>query len=252
MTTVAEPARHFLGLPDAALIETDSLLLVGQTINDCVEERAMGVVHGVAGVGKTFSLEHHLAGREDVEQVWIEALQRPTMLDIAQGMMLALTGAKPPGRRRDVLDELVALLCERPRLVIVDEAQRLNHECIDFLRYLHDRRQTDFALLLAGGNNCWQVLRREPMLRSRIWRRVQIRPLRTAAILEHMPAYHPIYRDADGELLLWIDERFAHGVLRDWAALTHTAARLCVKQDRGLDQALARTALALHGGALDD
>jgi len=252
MSSVTDPARHFLNLRDAALIETDSLLLVGQAIDDCVQERAMGVVHGVAGIGKTFSLEHHLACRDDVEQVWIESLQRPTMLDIAQGLMLALTGAKPPGRRRDMLDELVALLCDRPRLVIVDEAQRLNHECIDFLRYLHDRRQTEFALLLAGGNNCWQVLRREPMLRSRIWRRVQIRPLRTVAILEHMPAYHPIYAGTDGELLLWIDERFAHGVLRDWAAFTHTAAGLCAKQDRVLDHAIARTALALHGGALDD
>lgn len=252
MTALVTGARHFLALPDAALLETNSLLLVARAIDDCVAARAMGVVHGVAGVGKTFSLEHHLAQRPALETVWIDSVQRPTMRRLAQELMFALTGAKPPGVRTDMLDELVAVLSDTPRLVIIDEAQRLNHECIDFFRYLHDRRQTDFALILAGGNNCWEVLSREPMLRSRVWRRVHIRPMTEQAVLQHIPGYHPIYEDVDLELLVWIDERFAHGVLRDWAAFTKTAAALCAEQNRGLDRAIVRLVFALHGGQPDD
>lgn len=243
---------QFLGLQGAGLIETDSLLLVARVIDDCADKHAMGVVHGVAGVGKTFSVEHHLAARPDLETVWIDSMQRPSMLDIARELMFALTGAKPPGRRSDLVDELVTLLSDKPRLVIIDEAQRLNHECIDFLRYLHDRRQTDFALILAGGNNCWQVLSREPMLRSRVYRRVQMRPLSDAAILAHIPAYHPIYDGVEAELLLWINDRFAHGVLRDWAAFTSTAAELCAEHGKPLDRGTARVAFTLHGGLPDD
>lgn len=252
MSAIASGARHFLGLPDAGLIETNSLLLVARVIDDCTDAKAMGVVHGVAGVGKTFSLEHHLAQRPEIETVWVDCVQRPTMRRLAQELMFALTGAKPPGGRTDMLDELVALLSDKPRLVIIDEAQRLNHECIDFFRYLHDRRQTEFALVLAGGNNCWEVLSREPMLRSRVWRRVHIRPMTDRAVMEHIPGYHQIYRKVDAELLLWINERFAHGVLRDWAAFTRTAAALCVEQGQELDRPIVRLAFALHGGHPDD
>lgn len=252
MSASALRARHFLALSDAALLQTNSLLLVARAIDDCVDAHAMGVVHGVAGVGKTFSLEHHLAQRPEIETVWVDSVQRPTMRRLAQELMFGLTGAKPPGGRTDMLDELVALLSDKPRLVIIDEAQRLNHECIDFFRYLHDRRQTEFALILAGGNNCWEVLSREPMLRSRVWRRVHIRPMTEQAVLQHIPGYHSIYDGIDLELLLWINERFAHGVLRDWAAFTRTAGALCAEQERELDRATVRLAFALHGGQPDD
>lgn len=251
MSSSATAARHFLGLAGGALIETNSLLLVERTIDDCMEARAMGVVHGVAGVGKTFSLQHHLGTRPALETMWVDCIQRPTMRRIAQELMFALTGVRPAGGRTDMLDELVALLSDKPRLVVVDEAQRLNHECIDFLRYLHDRAQTDFGLILAGGNNCWEVLSREPMLRSRVYRRVHIRPMTEQAALAHIPGYHAVYAGVDLELVVWINERFAHGVLRDWAAFTRTAAVLCAEQDRALDRTIVRLAFALHGGHPD-
>jgi len=54
---------------------------------------------------------------------------------------------------------------------------RLASECIEFLRYLHDHPRIRFALILVGGDGCWEVLAREPMLRSRIFRRVNITSL---------------------------------------------------------------------------
>ena len=44
-------------------------------------------------------------------------------------------------------------------------------------RYLHDHDDTAFGLLYVGGNGCWEVLSREPMLRSRIFRRVRFGPM---------------------------------------------------------------------------
>jgi DNA transposition AAA+ family ATPase len=63
-----------------------------------------------------------------------------------------------------------------PAVGKVDEAQRLTSECIEFLRYLHDHPHTRFALILVGGDGCWEVLSREPMLRSRIFRRLNFGP----------------------------------------------------------------------------
>lgn len=45
-----------------------------------------------------------------------------------------------------------------------------------------------------------------------------------------IPTYHPIYRGADPEMLLLINDRLAHGRLRSWAAFTKTAADLCARQ----------------------
>lgn len=63
----------------------------------------------------------------------------------------------------------------QPCVSHIDEAQWLNRDRIDYLRHLHDDLATKFALLLVGGNGC--VLSREPMLRSRLFRRVPFAPL---------------------------------------------------------------------------
>ncbi|MEV4395328.1 hypothetical protein [Nonomuraea sp. NPDC049607] len=71
------------------------------------------------------------------------------------------------------------------------------------------------------------MLSREPMLRSRVFRRLPFKALPAAQVSELMRGYHPIYADADEQLLLDINDFYAHGTLRDWAAFTHTAAELC-------------------------
>jgi hypothetical protein len=85
----------------------------------------------------------------------------------------------------------------------------------EFLRYLHDHPRTRFALILVGGDGCWEVLSREPMLRSRIFRRVNVTPLTGAQVCELMGTFHPIYTGVDKEVLSLVDDHFAHGNLRD-------------------------------------
>jgi hypothetical protein len=104
-------------------------------------------------------------------------------------------------------------------------------------------------LLLVGGDGTWQVLSREPMLRSRIYRRVVCEPLSGGQVCALLPRYHPIYATASADLLLFVDDHFAHGNLRDWASFTATAVDLCqaTGADR-LDEQITRNAFALHGG----
>ena len=78
-----------------------------------------------------------------------------------------------------------------------------------------------FSLLLVGGDGCWRVLSLEPMLRSRIYRRVQFAAMPPAMVLQVIPGYHPIYQDAPASLLAWIDDCYAHGCFREWASFTH-------------------------------
>jgi hypothetical protein len=103
-------------------------------------------------------------------------------------------------------------------------AQRLNRECAEYLRYLHDPHGTRFAMVLAGGDGCWETIRREPMLHSRVNEPVFFRALSDEAVLQTLPNYHAMYERTPPELLLWINQERCRGILRHWSAFTASAA----------------------------
>ena len=253
--------RHFLDVEGAATLPTESLLMVERAVSDLIGAQAMGTVHGPAGLGKTYAVEQTLTratagGLVGRVPCWVKFPSRPTMRLVAAALLAELTRV-PTGRgNRFVLTEqLVEQLAAPPggggRVVVVDEAQNLNTECIEYLRYLHDHQSTRFALLLVGGDGTWKVLSREPMLRSRIYRRVSVEPLTPAEVCRLLPTYHPLYDGVDPELLLLIDDHFAHGNLRHWAAFTRTAAELCAATGaERVDESVARNAFTLHGGGV--
>jgi hypothetical protein len=87
------------------------------------------------------------------------------------------------------------------------------------------------------------------MLRSRIYRRVVFRALGRRQVLSMVRQYHPLYREISDELVHLIDDNFAHGNFRNWAAFTRSAQDLCQRTARlVVDEAIARNVFALHGG----
>ncbi len=244
-------SRHFLDIEQARTLPTPGLVATHQAVGDLLGASAMGVVHGPAGLGKSYAVEQALDRDREVSVCWATLPSRPTMRLVAATLFEQLTRL-PAGRRSRfaLTDELVeALGGGRPRAVVVDEAQRLDKDCIEFLRYLHDDPRTRFALLLVGGDDAWAVLSKEPMLRSRVYRRVALSPLTGPQVCELMGSFHPIYNGVDRELLLLVDDHFGHGNLRPWAAFTHSAAGLCDTHGRDrLDEEIARNTFALHGG----
>jgi hypothetical protein len=91
--------RHFLDIDGAATLPTGQLALVDQAVADLVATRAMGAVHGPAGLGKTFAVEQALARRGDrASACWVSFPSRPTMRLVAATLFAELCGT-PPGRR---------------------------------------------------------------------------------------------------------------------------------------------------------
>jgi type II secretory pathway predicted ATPase ExeA len=248
---------HFLGLQGATTLSTHHYQLTARIVDDLVAHTATGVVHGPAGAGKTFAvdaaLERLRAQGQHVVTCSLSFPSKPTMLRVATELVTALTGSVPPPSRNrfQLISQLLGLLAAPSRLLVLDEAQRLTRECIELLRHLHDHHETRFALLYVGGDGCWEVLSREPMLRSRIFRRLPFKPLAREQVPALMRGYHRIYADAAEELLLDIDDVYAHGTLRDWAVFTHTAAALCAEGDRDtVDAAAVANAYTLLGGGV--
>jgi len=249
--------RQFVDLPGAATLATRQFQLTGQIIDDLVEAGATGVVHGPAGTGKTYAVEAALERLRDPTGTEVTATEpggpaaptrrapavvsctlafpsRPTMRLVADELVRALTGSNAPrSRNRFYLTAaLIELLAGPPRLLIIDEAQRLTSDCIELLRHLHDHPQTRFALLYVGGDGCWEVLSREPMLASRVFRRLPFKKLDRTAIPALMRSYHHIYAGVGDELLWEVEDAYGKGTLRNWAVFTQTALTLCARSGR--------------------
>ena len=120
---------------------------------------------------------------------------------------------------------------------------------IEYLRHLHDDPDTRFALLFVGGDGCYEVLRREPMLDSRLYAHQRFIPLPPDTMLATIAAYHRIYDSADPAVLRLVDDTCGHGNFRSWARFTCHAARLCERAGRTVcDEEIARNAFRTLGG----
>ncbi len=246
--------QHFVNLPGATTLPTRQYQLTGQIIGDLTAESATGVVHGPAGTGKTYAVEAALERLRDAAtpgppglsgQVSVCTLafpSKPTMRLVADELLTAVSGAASPRSRNrfQLISALIDLLSGPRRLVVIDEAQRLNSDCIELMRHLHDHPQTRFALLYVGGDGCWEVLSREPMLASRVFRRLPFTRLDRPAVPALMRRYHPVYDGADETLLLEIEDAYGKGMLRNWAVFTHAAVGLCGKA--GIERITAEVA----------
>ncbi|HVE47868.1 MAG TPA: ATP-binding protein [Acidimicrobiales bacterium] len=247
--------RHFLDL-EAGVVRSQDYALCQRAVADVVAAGAMGIVHGQAGAGKTFAVEDAVmaTGRQ---AVFLGFATRPTTRGMAEELCARLFDFDPGRADQKNLTRLLrSRLDVDPMLVVVDEAQRLNRECFEFLRYLHDPSERGLGgvarrspMLLVGGDQAWGVLASDPMLRSRIYRRVHVRRLRPEQVLAWMPGFHPLYREASAELLSFVDHHCGHGLFRNWAAFTRTV--LEVVGGEGLTKEAAANAFTLLGGAND-
>ena len=246
-------SRHYQQLADANVLATEALLDARDLINEISSIAAMGAIYGPAGTGKSFAVSEAVADRTEPDWVHTDFRARPTLryVRLELGRLLGLGDTARMGPF-DADWALKRALAQEFRLIIIDEAQWLNRECFEYLRHLHDDPDTEFALLFVGGDGCYEVLRREPMLDSRLYAHQRFTPLPPAAVLTTIPGYHPIYADTAPEVLRLVDDTCGHGNFRSWARFTCHAARLCQRTGRSAcDEEIARNAFRTLGGTHD-
>ncbi|MGO4462616.1 AAA family ATPase [Streptomyces sp. M-16] len=237
------PTYQYVDLPGASIVSTKALLTARENIKDTVAARAMMCIHGDAGFGKTLAVNTCLREleSEDGEEVCrVMFRARPTARAVRYELFDALGLHGEPPRHPSEFDRLLkTVLAERPRTFLVDEAQWLNGEAFEYFRYLWDEPATRIAIVFVGGAGAHTVLRREPMLSSRIFIWQRFIRLSRAEVLETVPLFHPVWEDASPADIRYADERAAHGNFRAWAQLTaHVRTGMermdCPRPDRKL------------------
>src|SRR6266571_566418 len=218
-TDIDEQDDHYLGLAGANVVATEALLALQDNLADVVAAKAMMCVHGDAGLGKTLSVNASLRALAPADVCRVQFRARPTPRDIRHVQFDAL---------------LKDALSERFRVLVCDEAQWLSRECFELWRHLWDDRRTDIAIVFVGGGDCYRVLRREPMLSSRVYVWQEFRRLDREQVLAVIPAYHPVWAGADPADIAYADVHAGHGNFRAWSKITaHVVTALArLERDR--------------------
>ncbi|MFI1184228.1 AAA family ATPase [Streptomyces sp. NPDC020799] len=244
------PTDQYVTLPDARLVSTRALLTARENLTDTINARAMMCVHGGAGFGKTMTVTSCLRALEpdeDIRRITFHA--RATTRAVRHELHTALELPGPPPRYASESDHLLKnALATHPRTLVLDEAQWLQSDQLEYVRYLWDDPYTQLAIVFVGGEGCYQALRKEPMLSSRIFIWQRFTRLTEDEVLDVIPLYHPIWADADPDDIAFADQRAAHGNFRNWARLTaHTHTALERTGRPGVDQEVLRWAVSCLG-----
>lgn len=241
---------HYTQLPDAQVVTTRALLTARENITDTISARAMMCIHGGAGLGKTLAVNFCLRTLDPAEDVCRIAFRaRPTARAVRHELFTALGLPGEPPRHPSEFDRLLLdALAAEPRTLVVDEAQWLNRETFEYFRFAWDNPYTQIAVIFVGGEGAHTVLRKEPMLSSRIFIWQHFTRLTPEEVQQVIPLYHPLWADADPDDISFADSRAAHGNFRNWARLTaHTRTALERTGRTQVDQELLRWAFSRLG-----
>lgn len=215
--------QRYLRVPGARFVQTPSYTLVAEAIEEVCEDFGMTVVYGDPGNGKTFAVRVALAERSILPVTWITPPNSANPRMLVELLLRELGGDPKRTERRVNLDPLVELL-QTPRLIVIDEAQRLSDKGVDTLRHFNDLPSTNVAFVIAGGDQCLKVLSSDSQLDRRCPIKTEFLRLDQDEVLDYMPRYHPIYEQIDPAELRYIDGRYGAGNLGRW---TNTTKGLC-------------------------
>lgn len=241
---------HYLNLADAQIVATQSLLACQDNMYDVIDAQAMACLHGSAGFGKSLSVSASLRVLAPNNTVRVVFRSRPTTRDIRHALFhgLHLPG-NPPVHPIEFDRLLKSVLADQFRVLVCDEAQWMARECFEYWRHLWDDRDTNIAIVFVGGGDCYKVLRREPMLASRIYLWQKFLRMEREEVLDVIPVFHPVWASTEPHLIDYADVHAGHGNFRSWARITaHVLQGQRRRGDTQVDAELLQWVFSRLGG----
>ncbi|HEY5836961.1 ATP-binding protein [Streptomyces sp.] len=225
----------------AQVVVTPVVESVVRTVAHAAAVGAVVCVYGDAGQGKTVALQYALSqlprpARVRRVQVGVHSSVAEVRRALAEA--LDLRGRLPHGTGE--ADAVLVEALRQPRVLVLDEAQRLSVSALEFLRGLWDHPDTDAALVFAGAGS-ERALRRVPALASRVLTWELVPRMAQGEVATVMQAFHPLWSQVADQDMAWVEEYVGHGNFRTWAKVTshltaETSGRSRVVVDRRLLQ----------------
>ncbi|WP_308340590.1 MULTISPECIES: ATP-binding protein [unclassified Streptomyces] len=223
----------------AQLVRTSSVRAVAEAVGQAMAAEGALCVFGDPGRGKTVAVRMALGEVPAGWKVgWVPVPVRPSVAGMRRAVFdaLALPGRFP--HTSALADAAVVGALGEAWVLAIDEAQRLPVPCLEYLQSLWDHPGTRITLVLCGAGS-ERAVSRLPQLASRIGAWQEVPRLAAAEATPAATAFHPLWRTVPAEDLAWIDQTYAHGTFRTWAALTaHLQNALLTTADVSVDRAL--------------
>ncbi|MFI6986489.1 AAA family ATPase [Embleya sp. NPDC050154] len=203
---------------------TAGLLEVHEAVREVAAIPAVACVTGAPGVGKSTAVADALRadrGERGRDAVWLTFRSRPTMAMLRDALWQRLwPGTSPPRSRTDFEHGLTRAFERTRRTVVLDRADVLPREALEYFAALAEDPRVDIALI-AIGSPAWGTAlpQRAPKLRSFIYRRVHLEPLTDTEAHTVVPGLHPIWADATAHAITDLNHDVA-GALRGWRRVT--------------------------------
>lgn len=240
------PPRHLPGTEDANVVNTTFMRAARAGLTAMARLGGIVIIDGGSGTGKSFS------AWEAVKQLpqpcyWVDMPDSPKGKETTSRIYRALAGHLPPNViELHLLEDVVDLLADRQVTLVVDEAQNLTRASFRQLRYLHDRRETRYLLVMVGAGVLAGINRSTPELANRVGRMIQFKPIPPKQLRSVLCAYHPIFANTEPDVLKVFHGRIG-GNFRLWARVleqAHSAgidskAGIALPQARGILHSLA-------------
>ena len=207
-------------VPGAQVVLTPVVESVVRTVVHAAAVGAVVCLYGDAGQGKTVALQYALSQLPRPAQVRrVQVGVHPSVAEVRRALAEALEikGRLPHGTGE--ADAVLVDALRQPRVLVLDEAQRLSVSALEFLRGLWDHPDTDTALVFAGAGS-ERALRRVPALASRVLTWELVPRLAQGEVATVMEAFHPLWGEVAGADMAWVDEYVGHGNFRTWAKVT--------------------------------
>lgn len=180
--------EHYLGLDGAQVVHTPNLALALDNMRYVRKRRAISLFYGDSGVGKSIAAQAVADEFPPGEGCMLNITTRPNPRELANVILERLLGVEHDETRWQSARTMKHELRDQPRTVIIDEAQNLSLECIEWLRWLHEEVPGRLTLLLVGGPQVRARLLRSPQLVRRIFQPTAFRSLSTRSVVSTIRA----------------------------------------------------------------
>lgn len=217
---------HLPGVEGARIVRTRSFDELDELAEFALPRHGIIVVDGLLGVGKTVLTDHFV--NDHPQPVAVIALPpRQSSRDIVRWLHRTVCDGDDSDElpERDIPDDLVDRL-HHPHTVVVRNIQRLTTEAAGQIEWLHSHPNTNWTLVLEGGPGTTKAVQRDPLLGHRIAGHLTVPTLSDRGLLDVLQALYPVLLSTSPELLLEIDARACHGVLRNWTRFLQVALHL--------------------------
>jgi DNA transposition AAA+ family ATPase len=161
-------------------IETSQTRMAQVAANNAIRTREMAVLHGDAGLGKTYFVRRFLSDRPNA--IYLEIVKGQSSRDVLREICAGLK-IQPKRSNYQTFCEICANIGDR--VIVIDQAEFLRNETLEYIRGIWDRTKT--PVILVGIADLVTLVRSHTHIDSRMHWQWQFQPLEDgeiAAILQ--------------------------------------------------------------------